>query len=211
MDNKKIAFLNSGNKLFQNSKQGISLFLCSNIFYFIGVAYGFLLKNYITTLLSAMMCVLFAITSLIILLCITKKYIRAIIFAETIMFVELYVNTVLFGLILCYMLTYKPLHIILIFPSIFAFLVYLFVIRRWFKIEDNSKETTSPPKTIRLFAMLGGIFGYFIARTVLTDINNQLALNVALICLVMLSCIFSVAICKNIIKLKIIKNNNKIH
>lgn len=50
MENKKIAFLNSGIKLFHNSKQGISLFLCSNIFYFIGIAYGFLLKNHITTL-----------------------------------------------------------------------------------------------------------------------------------------------------------------
>lgn len=203
--NKKnvLSFFNSGVSLFINLKQGIRLFVCSNILFIVGMVCGFLLGRKETLIISLMMISVFVISFFSLILLPRKNVLKANMISETIMFVELYINTILFGSILCIMNLYGIQYIILLVPSMVLIVSYLFITYRNLKGNLELSEKKSPIRTIRLFAFLGGIGGMYFAKLLSNVASEEIAVDIILICLTLLSCFFSIPICKNFIKLKL--------
>ena len=189
------AYLCSGAEIFKNKRQFIGLFFCLNIFTFIGIIYGFLYNSSITNHLAVTMLIMFGIT-VIILLCIPSKNrnIKSISLMKAIAFSGVYIQIFLLIGVVCSISYLNKIWYITIFPSIFIMVLYSIFLAYALKTDKYSFLSDKKPKVIRLYSLLGGIAGIFIAKTFLDKDSQNTAVTVLLICLTLYLCFIGISV-----------------
>lgn len=194
---------------FKSKSKTMSLYFGTNIFCIIGVAYGILLRNSITVLFSKIIAILIAVGAILLLCIPSKHYIKKYLLAQITLYFEVYVNYTLFLFILLFMKNgggenFWIYTICIILPALlFAGLFLLF------NRKISRKKVTSPVSygKIRLYSMMGGFLGLCFAKVFVRNFSN-VALDVVIICLTLLTYAFLSALCISISNLVRVKNSD---
>lgn len=104
---------------------------------------------------------------------------------------EMVLNTLLFEFIIYAMLYGLDIFVLfLLIPPVSSFLIYFLIINKELKKDIcNFKEVSK--KRIKIFSMLGGIVGVFIAKSFFSNVQQRTALLLLLIFLMFISTVFS--------------------
>lgn len=185
---------------FAKRSQGIRSYLACNIFSYLAIASGFLLRNPVDGMLSVLIAVIWAVSLIIIIVASGKNSLKSKIFCQCIMFTELYFTYLLFGSILCRMGNYRFWALLLLCPSLITGVGYWRLTMKKLRCPDHSGKKKIDPQFLSSIAAAAGTMGIFLAKQLSNHIGQQTVLLIVLLCLTFLTSIFALCASSSIVK-----------
>ena len=192
-------FLSTPPGPFAKRSQGIRSYLACNIFSYLAIASGFLLRNPVDGMLSVLIAVIWA-ASLIIIVASGKNSLKSKIFCQCIMFAELYFAFLLLGVILSRMGGYGFWALLLLCPSLLTGVGYWRFIMKKLRSPAHSGKKKIDPQFLSSIAAAAGTMGIFLAKQLSNHIGQQTVLLIVLLCLTFLTSIFALCASSQIVK-----------
>ena len=113
---------------------------------------------------------------------------------------EVYVQILLLMAVICSIFSFNNGRYIIIVPSLFITVLYGILLAYKLKTDKCGFQSDKKPGAIRLYSLLGGIAGVFIAKTLLDKEGQNKAVTVLLICLILYSCFIGISALTVIVK-----------
>ena len=193
-------FLSTPPGPFAKRSQGIRSYLACNIFSYLAIDSGFLLRNPVDGMLSVLIAVIWAASLIIIIVASGKNSLKSKIFCQCIMFAELYFTFLLLGVILSKMGGYGFWALLLLCPSLLTGVGYWRFIMKKLRSPAHSGKKKIDPQFLSSIAAAAGTMGMFLAKQLSNHIGQQTVLLIVLLCLTFLTSIFALCASSQIVK-----------
>lgn len=183
-------FISYGLNTVQGKKEIRNLSLGINFIFVIGFIYGIVLGG--TSRIIGITMLTVSLLSIVTTYIFSYKLsLKNRIIINSIISTEMVLNTLLFEFIIYSMLYDLDVFVLfLLIPPVSSFLIYFLIINKELKKDIcNFKEVSK--KRIKIFSMLGGIVGVFIAKSFFSNVQQRTALLLLLIFLMFISTVFS--------------------
>lgn len=183
-------FISYGLNTVQGKKEIRNLSLGINFIFVIGFIYGIVLGG--TSRIIGITMLIISLFSIVTTYIFSHKLsLKNRIIINSIISTEMVLNTLLFEFIIYAMLYDLDIFVLfLLIPPVSSFLIYFLIINKELKKDIcNFKEVSK--KQTKIFAVLGGIVGVFIAKSFFSNVQQRTALLLLLIFLMFISTVFS--------------------
>ena len=183
-------FISYGLNTVQGKKEIRNLSLGINFIFVIGFIYGIVLGG--TSRIIGITMLIISLLSIVTTYIFSHKLsLKNRIIINSKISTEMVLNTLLFEFIIYAMLYGLDIFVLfLLIPPVSSFLIYFLIINKELKKDIcNFKEVSK--KRIKIFSMLGGIVGVFIAKSFFSNVQQRTALLLLLIFLMFISTVFS--------------------
>ena len=183
-------FISYGLNTVQGKKEIRNLSLGINFIFVIGFIYGIILGG--TSRIIGITMLIISLLSIVTTYILSHKLsLKNRIIINSKISTEMVLNTLLFEFIIYAMLYDLDIFVLfLLIPPVSSSLIYFLIINKELKKDIcNFKEVSK--KRIKIFSMLGGIVGVFIAKSFFSNVQQRTALLLLLIFLMFISTVFS--------------------